>query len=125
MRVTSLSFRKVFTFCMSCTGIPSVMQTMSFTPASAASMMASAAKGGGNEDHGGVAVRGLFGFRYSIEDGDLAFKELAALAGGHAGDDVGAEVHAVFGVECAGAAGDALHDQTGVLVNERCHCRNK
>lgn len=82
-------------------------------------------EGRGNEDHGGVAVRGLFGFRYSIEDGDLAFKELAALAGGHAGDDVGAEVHAVFGVECAGAAGDALHDQTGVLVNERCHCRNK
>ena len=52
-------------------------------------------------------------------------EELAALAGGHAGDDVGAEVHAVFGVECAGAAGDALHDQTSVLVNERCHCRNK
>ena len=34
MRVTSLSFRKAFTFCMSCTGMPSVMQTMSFTPVS-------------------------------------------------------------------------------------------
>lgn len=78
-----------------------------------------------HKDHGGVAVRGFFGFRHGIEDGDLAFKELAALAGGHAGDHVGAEVHAVFGVERAGAAGDALHDQAGVLVNERCHCRNK
>ena len=35
--------------CMSCTGIPSVRQTMSCTPASAASMMASAAKGGGTK----------------------------------------------------------------------------
>lgn len=78
-----------------------------------------------DEDHGGVAVRGLFGFRHGVEYGDLAFKELAALAGGHAGNHVGAEVHAVFGMECAGATGDALHDETGVFVNERCHCRNK
>lgn len=67
----------------------------------------------------------FFGFRHSIEDGDFAFKELAALAGGHTGNHIGAEVHAVFGVERAGASGDALHDQTGVFVNERCHCRNK
>ena len=78
-----------------------------------------------NKNHGGIAVRSFFGFRHSIEDGDFAFKELAALAGGHTGNHIGAEVHAVFGVERAGASGDALHDQTGVFVNERCHCRNK
>jgi hypothetical protein len=42
-------FRYSFTFTMSCTGIPSVMQTMSFIPASAASRMASAANAAGTK----------------------------------------------------------------------------
>ena len=48
----SLAFlpaRKSFTFTISCTGMPSVMQTISSTPASAASMMASPAKAGGTK----------------------------------------------------------------------------
>ena len=36
-------------FTMSSTGMPSVMATMTFTPASAASMIASAANGGGTK----------------------------------------------------------------------------
>ena len=42
-------FRYDQTFTMSITGMPSVMQTMSGMPASAASMMPSAAKGGGTK----------------------------------------------------------------------------
>lgn len=41
--------RADFTFIMSMTGMPSVMQTMSSTPASMASRMASAANGGGTK----------------------------------------------------------------------------
>ena len=40
---------KAYALIMSPTGMPSVMQTMSATPASAASMIASAAKGGGTK----------------------------------------------------------------------------
>jgi hypothetical protein len=39
--------QRALTLSMSSTGMPSVMQTMTFTPASAASMMPSAAKPGG------------------------------------------------------------------------------
>ena len=42
-------FRNSHTFTMSIAGMPSVMQTISGTPASAASMMASAAPGGGTK----------------------------------------------------------------------------
>src|SRR6516164_4498135 len=41
--------RNSHAFTMSCAGMPSVMQTISGTPASAASMMASAAPGGGTK----------------------------------------------------------------------------
>ena len=40
-----VDFKKFFTFTISCTGIPSVMQTIRRTPASADSMIASAANG--------------------------------------------------------------------------------
>ena len=43
----SLFFIAAFTLTISLTGIPSVIQTISFIPASAASIMASAANGAG------------------------------------------------------------------------------
>src|SRR6266511_206982 len=48
-RVAGRSFKKVIARIMSSVGMPSVMQTTSARPASAASMMASAAKGGGTK----------------------------------------------------------------------------
>jgi hypothetical protein len=49
MRREARPFRNAAAFTMSSVGIPSVMQTMSGMPASAASMIASAAPGGGTK----------------------------------------------------------------------------
>jgi hypothetical protein len=46
---------------------------------------------------------------------------LAALAGGHAGHHVGAVVAVSQRVEAALAAGDALHDQPGLLGDDDGH----
>ena len=74
------------------------MQTQNLMPASAASMIESAAKGGGTntiEAVGpGLAHRALHG----VEDG-TAEMGLAALAGRDAADHVGAVVDHVLGVE--------------------------
>ena len=48
-RQSERSLRNSLALTMSSTGMPSVMATMSFTPASAASMIASAANGGGTK----------------------------------------------------------------------------
>ncbi|MNY14753.1 hypothetical protein D3C86_1479410 [compost metagenome] len=46
----------------------------------------------------------------------------AALGRVHAGDHLGAVVgQGLFGVEAAGLAGQALHDDLGVLVDENGH----
>ena len=65
------AFMNALTFSMSLTGMPSVMQTISSMPASAASMMASAANGGGTKIivalHAGLLARLDF---HRIEDRD-------------------------------------------------------
>ena len=53
---------------MSMTGMPSVMQMTSLQPASTASRIASAAPGGGHEDHDRVGARLLHGFVDGVED---------------------------------------------------------
>ena len=45
--------------------------------------------------------------------------------GGDAGDDVGAIVAAAARVERAGFAGDALHEQAGVFIDEDGHSGRK
>src|SRR5690606_20706694 len=45
----------------------------------------------------------------------------AALARGHAADDLGAVVEHLLGVEGALLAGEALHDHLGVLVDQNAH----
>ena len=69
------------TLTMSRAGTPSVMQTMSLMPASAASMMASAAHGGGHEDapRCSAPVCG-HGLAHRVEDRHLVDERLAALA---------------------------------------------
>ena len=76
----------------------------------------------GTKMHGGVGA-GL-GDRLGdrVEDGDpVVERVLAALAGRHAGHDVGAVVQHLAGVELALAAGDALDDEPRVAVDEDAH----
>jgi hypothetical protein len=79
------------------------MTTTSATPASAASMMASAANGGGTK------MAEAFAFVAS------------AAARRDAGHDVGAVVQHLLGVEAAGRAGDALDEDARLLVDEDAH----
>ncbi len=101
---------------MSTTGTPSVIATTTLQPASTASRMASAVKAARDEDHRGVDAFFFDGFEHRVEDGD-AERGLAALAGRDAGDEFGAVVEAVFGVELADLAGDALADDARILID--------
>jgi hypothetical protein len=67
MRLAPLARRAALTLIMSRTGMPSVMQTMTPMPASAASRMASAAKAGGHVDHGGVGAGLAHGIVHRVE----------------------------------------------------------
>ena len=89
-----------FTFTMSLTGMPSVMQTTRSSPASTPSRIASAANGGRHENRRRRRA-GLFrGLGYGVEDRHLALKKLAAFAGRDAGDNLRAVVQAR--AACAG-----------------------
>jgi hypothetical protein len=66
------------------------MQTTRRQPASAASMIASAAPTGGTKMHDTSAPSCLHGLLDGVEDGDLVLELLAAAAGRDAGDDLGA-----------------------------------
>ena len=105
---------------MSTTGMPSVMQTTSAMPASAASMMASAANGGGTKITDALAPVSLHRVGDRVEDRPALVRR-AALAGRHAADDRGVVRRRGLGVERAFAAGQALHEQTRVLVEEHRH----
>ena len=83
--------RNAFTRIMSLTGIPSVIATTSATPASAASMIASAADGGGTKISEALRPRLLDRLGDRVEDRD-PLDVGAALAGGHAADDLRAVV---------------------------------
>ena len=98
---------------MSWAGMPSVMATQRRMPASAASMMESAAKGGGTNTMLAVAPVSRDGVAHRVEHGQAEMGR-AALAGGHAADDLGAVGQHLLGVEAADLAGDALDDDAGV-----------
>ena len=102
--------------------MPSVMQTTSGRPASAASMIASAATGGGTKITDALAPV----FAHRVGDGvehRPALVRRPALAGRDAADDVGAVRRGLLRVERAFAAGEALDDEAGVLVDEYGHVR--
>jgi hypothetical protein len=63
-------------------------------------------------------------FPNSIEHRHFALEHLSAFSGRDAGNDVGAIVHALPGVKCTGAAGDALHNKPRILINQNRHERN-
>ena len=110
MRRVLLKSMVAATRTMSMTGMPSVMQMTSGMPASAASRMASAAKGGGTKMTRRVRAGGFHGFGDGVEDGAVEMLG-AAFAGRDAADHVGAVRDHLLGVESAFAAGEALHDQ--------------
>ncbi len=103
---------------MSVIGMPSVMQTIDLDAG-----VGGFHDGVGRETPGGTKMmRGvgagfLDGLGHGVEDGE-ALVLVAALAGRHAADDVGAVVHHLLGVERALGAGDALHDEARIFVNE-------
>ena len=95
---------------MSSVGMPSVMQTTSAEPASAASMTASAANGGGTKITDAFAPVFSTASCDRVEDRP-AFVGRAALAGRHAADDRRAVGRRLLGVKRPFAAGQALDEQ--------------
>ena len=104
---------------MSRTGIPSVMAMITSIPASAASMMESAANGGGTKIIVALAPVCRHGLVDGVEDGD-AEGRLPPFAGGHAADELGPVGLALFGVEGAGFTSDPLADELGILIDDEC-----
>ena len=100
--------------------MPSVMQTTSGRPASAASMMASAANGGGTKITEALAPVSLTAFGDGVEHGQIEVLR-AALAGRDAADHVGAIGDGLLRVESAFPAGEALDDEASILVYEYAH----
>ena len=102
---------------MSLTGMPSVMQITRSIPAAAASMIASAANGGGTKIIAGVGARSdARQLVDRVEDRESRRLRLATLARRHTADHLGAVVAATLRVEQAFFAGDALNDQASVFV---------
>ena len=108
--------RYSLTFTMSATGMPSVMQTTSGMPASAASIIASAANARRHINHRRICA----GFAHRIGDrveNRNAFVRRAAFAGRDAADDVRAVVTHLQHVKRAFFAGDSLNDQTCIFID--------
>ena len=80
-------------------------------------------KAGRHVDDGGVGLGGVHRLAHRVEHRD-AGHPAAALARRHAGDDVGAILQHLPGVKLALAAGDALHNQACVFVDQNAHVYN-
>ena len=107
--------RNAFAFTMSSTGMPSVMATITRIPASAASMIASAAKGGGTKIIVASAPVACHRLRTVSKIGSPLASLVPALARRHAPDHFRAVFQALLGMKRAGRAGDALADDLRVL----------
>ena len=88
---------------MSSVGMPSVMQTASGRPASAASMIASAANGGGTKMTDALAPVSLHGIGDGVEHRPALVRR-PAFARGDAADDLRAVGRRLLGVKRAFAA---------------------
>ena len=116
MSRVDLPLRNAIARIMSSVGMPSVMHTTSGTPASAASIIASAAPGGGTKITDAFAPGLSHSLGHRVEHRP-AFMRRAALARRHAADDVGAVVLRLLGMKRAFATGDALDDETSRFVD--------
>ncbi len=100
--------------------MPSVIATITAMPASAASMIASAANGGGTKIIVALAPVASTASAHGVEDRH-AQRGRPAAAGRDPADQVRAVGLALLGVERPGLAGDALTDQPRVLVDQDAH----
>ena len=71
----------------------------------------------GYVDDGCRSTRCGDGIHNGVKDGH-AVDGLSRLTGGHAADDVRAEVEHLLRVKHGGLSGDALHDGFGVFINQ-------
>ena len=100
--------------------MPSVIATITAMPASAASMIASAAPGGGTKIIVALAPVALTASAQVSKTGTPSVV-VAAPAGRDAADQVRAVGLALLGVKRPRLAGDALADQPRVLVDQNAH----
>ncbi len=112
--------RKFFTLIMSMTGMPSVMATIISTPASAASMMASAANGGGTKIMLQLAPVALTASLTVLKHRHL-IHFLPALSRRDACHDLCAVGHALTGMKLPFLAGDSLNQKPGVFIYKYAH----
>ena len=85
-------------------------------------------EGRGDEDGGHRGARLLGGFGHRVENRHLdavVLERLAALAGGDAGDDLGAVVDGEASVAGTKITGDALDQDTGLFVDENGHVKGR
>ena len=104
-------FRNSHAFTMSIVGMPSVMQTISGTPASAASMMASAAPGGGTKITVALAPVLATASLTVLKIGQPSCV-VPPLPGVTPPTTLRSVCSSVLGVERSFAAGQSLHDQS-------------
>ena len=105
---------------MSTTGMPSVMQTSNSTPASAASMIASAANGGGTKMTEALAPVAETASATVLKIGQPSCVN-ATLARGDAADDCRVIGRRRFRVKRTFASGQTLDQQPRVLVEQHRH----
>jgi hypothetical protein len=103
------------------TGMPSVMHTMREMPASAASKIAPGRAHWRHVDHRGIRFGRPNRLGDGIEDRNPGGEGLTSLPRSDPGDEPGAILEHLLGVEGAITAGDALDDEAGVPVGEDAH----
>ena len=79
-------------------------------------------KSRGHENDAGIGLRGGYGIGHGVEHGPAEVLG-AALAGRNAAHYLGAVIHHLLRVERAFRAGEALHDNLGIFIDENAHGR--
>ena len=123
-RVLPLPAIARFTRIMSRTGMPSVMAHHQFQPGVRAFQNRVRGKSRRNKNRGGRRAGLFHRFGDRVENRNALagmLKNLAALAGRDAGDDLRAVINRELRVFRAKAAGDALDEDLGVGFNENGH----
>src|SRR2546423_3136673 len=75
----------------------------------------------GHVDHRGIRLCRVHRFGHGVEHGDGVFEPLAAFAGRHTGNHRGAVGHHLLRVKRTVAAGYALYQEAGRLIDEDAH----